>query len=293
MKDAARLLAYFAAIIIFGALIAPMLWWAAQWGAAQGIFPGLAQYDFERFFRRALMLGAVVFIWPLLRWLRIGSWRDLGLEPNHHRARDVAIGFFTAAIPLLCCGAVLLVLEVYSLRDAVRWLALGGVVLSAIAVPFLEEGFFRGLFLGILLRRNSRLSAIFVTSAIFSILHFLKAPERTSTSVHWGSGFVSIANSFTQFAQPMLLVAGFLTLFLIGWILADARVRTRSLWLPIGLHAGWIFANGAFNKIAQREMMALPWLGRNLLIGIVPLCLGLLTWALIRIWLRYAEPRAS
>ena len=33
--------------------------------------------------------------------------------------------------------------------------------------------------------------------------------------------------------------------------LADARLQTRSLWLPIGLHAGWIFSRGAFNKIAR------------------------------------------
>src|SRR5439155_47990 len=83
---------------------------------------------------------------------------------------------------------------------------------------------------------------IFVTSALFSIVHFLKAPMRTSTIVTWSSGFNSIAHSFSQFANPMLVAAGFTTLFLIGWILADARVRTRSLWLAIGLRAGWTFA---------------------------------------------------
>ena len=239
------------------------------------------------------MLGAVVFIWPLLRWLRIKSWRDLGLEPNRHRARDVAVGFFTAAIPLLCCGAVLVALEVTACAMRCAGLRLVECCYQRLPFLFSRRVFFAVCSSGFCSGAIPAWRAIFVTSTIFSILHFLKAPERTTTSVHWGSGFVSIANSFTQFAQPMLLVAGFLTLFLIGWILADARVRTQSLWLPIGLHAGWIFANGAFNKIAQREMLALPWLGRNLLIGIVPLCLGLLTWAFIRIWLRYAEPRAS
>ena len=67
----------------------------------------------------------------------------------------------------------------------------------------------------------------------------------------------------------MLVLAGFSTFFCIGWILADARLRTRSLWLPIGLHAGWIFANGVFSKVAHREIVALPWLGKDLLVGIV------------------------
>lgn len=90
----------------------------------------------------------------------------------------------------------------------------------------------------------------------------------------------------------MLMLAGFTTLFLLGWILADARLRTRSLWLPIGLHAGWIFASGAFNKIAHRDAIILPWLGKNLLVGIVPLGVGAITWLLMLAWLKYeARPK--
>src|ERR1051325_7677816 len=112
---------------------------------------------------------------------------------------------------------------------------------------------------------------MFITAAFYSILHFLKTPEQTSGTVTWSSGLMSIVDSLAQFREPMLVVAGFTTLFLLGWILADARLRTRSLWLPIGLHAGWIFANGTFSKLAHRQIEALPWVGRNLLIGIAPL----------------------
>ena len=62
MKDAARLLAYFAATILFGALAAPLLFWAAQWLARHGIFPGLAEFEFESFFHRALMLANKTFM---------------------------------------------------------------------------------------------------------------------------------------------------------------------------------------------------------------------------------------
>jgi hypothetical protein len=110
--------------------------------------------------------------------------------------------------------------------------------------------------------------------------------------VDWFSGFVSIAHSFWQFADPILLAAGFFTLFIIGWILADARIQTCSLWLPIGLHAGWIFANGLFSKAAHRQVLALPWFGKDLLVGIVPLILALASWALMRGWLRYGHSRA-
>jgi membrane protease YdiL (CAAX protease family) len=160
-------------------------------------------------------------------------------------------------------------------------------------VPVIEETFFRGLVLGILLRSGRQYMSIFATSALFAIVHFLKAPEHTSSTVTWFSGFNSIAHAFAQFADPVLVAAAFTTLFALGWILGDARIRTRSLWLPIGLHSGWILAAGIFNKFSRRQMLALPWLGKNLLIGVVPLVVALITWALIRLWLRYDRPRES
>src|SRR3712207_1387762 len=160
---------------------------------------------------------------------------------------------------------------------------------SAAVGLFREGALLGGWVVGVLLRATTPLLATLLTSGFFSILHFLKAPENTSPVVTWTSGFVSIANSFAQFADPLLVLAGFTTLFLLGWILADARIRTRSLWLPIGLHAGWIFASAVFNKVAKRELIALPWLGKNLLIGIAPLMVALLSWGILRLWLQYAE----
>jgi membrane protease YdiL (CAAX protease family) len=293
LKDAARLLGYFAVTILFGAVTAPILFWSAQWLAGRGIFSALAGFDFESFFHRALLLGAILFLWPFLRWLRIKGPRDLGLARNPRWSRDLAGGFFISALPVLCCGVALLMLGNYTLRSQVQWSALATVALTAAVVPIIEETLFRGLFLGVLLRGNRPLTAVLLSSGVFSIVHFLKAPDQTTTAVGWASGFISLAHSFDQFAKPMLVLAGFSTLFLIGVILAQARLRTESLWLPIGLHAGWIFASGAFNKIAHREIVALPWLGKNLLIGIVPLCVCLISWALLRGWFRYADARET
>ena len=288
MKDAAKLVAYLAATLLFGALTAPVLYWLVEAANARGSLTFLGQFDFEKFFHRALLIGGIVFLWPLIRWLGIRSWRDLGLRSNPKRWRDAAVGFAIAAVPLFGAGVVLLVLDVYSLRASISAIAILERTLAAVVVPFIEEPLFRGLILGILLRAGAPMFATLVTSAFFSIIHFLKAPEPT-TDVTWSSGFVSIANSLTQFQQPLLVLAGFTTLFLLGWILADARIRTRSLWLPIGLHGGWIFASAIFNKLARREFEALPWIGRNLLIGIVPLCVALVSWAVLRAWLKHVE----
>ena len=295
MKDAARLLLYLAAVVVLGALIAPPIYWLGQVLIVHRVVPWLARVDFESYFHRALLLAAVALLWPLLRSLRVKSWRDLGLEKNPHAGAHMIAGLLIAAVPLLCFGAMLISIHIYSLRQSFLWSKMPAVLVAALAVPLVEELFFRGFILGVLLRGFSKISAVVLTSALFSIIHFLKAPEHTSPneSVNWLAGFVSIANSFSQFGQPLLLIAGFLTLFVLGCILADARLQTRSLWLPIGLHAGWIFANGTFSKAAHREALVLPWLGKDLLVGIVPLILALASWALMRGWLRYAEARAA
>lgn len=291
MKDAARLLVYFAATILIGALLAPVIYWACHWIAAHGFFSFLAGVDFERFFHRALLVAAVLLLWPLLRSVRARRMEDLELSKNSHWSRDLFAGFVLAAIPLLCCGAVLVFVDVYSLRPTISWVAFARIIPTSAVVPAIEETFFRGFILGVLLRSGRRYMSIFVTSALYSVAHFLKAPEETSTIVTWTSGFNSIVHSFAQFADPTLVAASFATLFLIGWILADARMQTRSLWLPIGLHAGWIFVSGTFNRIADLQVIMLPWLGRNLLVGIIPLGLGCLTWLIMRGWLKYYGAR--
>jgi membrane protease YdiL (CAAX protease family) len=291
LKDAARLLVYFAATILVGALLAPTLYWTAQWFAAHQILGSLAQVDFETFFHRALLVAALGLLWPLLRAVKVRSISDLNLAPNPKWPRDLLAGFVFSAIPLLCCGVALLAVHIFSLRFAISSLALVKIIGASVTVPAIEETFFRGLILGLLLRSGRTYTSIFVTSALYSIVHFLKAPPRTATIVTWTSGFNSIANSLAQFADPIFVAAGFTTLFMIGWILADARLRTHSLWLPIGLHGGWIFASGAFNKVAHREVLALPWLGKNLLVGIVPLGVACLTWIIMRGWLKYATAK--
>lgn len=203
--------------------------------------------------------------------------------------RDVIAGILLASVPLLICSLILLATGIFVLKTALPWSSLLGVLGAAIAVPIIEELFFRGFFLGILLRNLRPILATLLTSAFFAIVHFLKAPARANETVTWFSGFHSIANSFAQFADPTMVLALFASLFLIGWILADARLRTRSLFLAIGLHSGWIFVAGIVGKLTRRETVMLPWLGTNLLTGLLPLAVGLVTWTLMIGWLRYAH----
>ena len=289
MKDAIKLAAYFVAVILVGALVAPVLYWCAQSLAGKGVLPFLAGFDFEVFFHRALLVAAILLLWPMLRAIRVRGLNDLSLRRNPHRGRDFLAGLFTALVPLALCAVALVLFHVFSVRAKVPWSPVGRTVAASLVVPWIEETFFRGLVLGVLLRSGRKVLAIFLSSALFAVIHFLKAPEGTSTMVGWTSGFNSIAHSFEQFREPMLVLGGFTTLFLIGWILADARLRTASLWLPIGLHTGWILGSGVFSRITRREMLLLPWLGRNLLVGFIPLGVLVITWLVVRFLNREAR----
>jgi membrane protease YdiL (CAAX protease family) len=287
VKDAIKLVAYFVATIVIGAVFAPILFWSAQALAANGVLPFLARYDFETFFHRALLVAALLLLWPLLRLSHVRSLADLGLAPNSQWGRDLAAGIIISIVPLLFCGVLLIALHLYAIRHNVAWPRFGKMLLASIAVPFIEEVFFRGIVLGVLLRTGRRYFAIVGTSLIFAVVHFLKAPERTSEVVTWTSGFNSIAHAFDGIGEPVMVGLALATLFLIGLILADARVVTHSLWLAIGLHAGWIFSSGAFTKLARQQVLMFPWMGKNMLVGIIPLGLAVVTWIIMRAWLKY------
>jgi membrane protease YdiL (CAAX protease family) len=287
LKDVAKLAAYFIATLVVGPLFAPILFWSAQSLAAHGVFSFLARYDFETFFHRALLVAAVLLLWPFLRVSHVRRMADLGLAPNPRWGRELFAGIAISMVPLLCCGALLIAFHVYSLRHSFAWPRFGKMLAASITVPFIEEAFFRGIVLGVLLRTGRKYIAIFAVSVIFAAVHFLKAPERTSEIVTWTSGFSSIAHAFDGIGDPVLVGSALVTLFCIAWILADARVLTHSLWLSIGLHAGWIFSSGTFNRLARQQMLAFPWIGKNMLVGIIPLGVAALTWVIMRIWLKY------
>lgn len=251
------------------------------------MFASLAKYDFDTFFHRAILIAVVLLLWPLLRVSNVRSLSDLGLASNPHWERDAGWGVLLSVIPLLFCSALLIVTHAYSFRHAFVWSRFGKVLLAAVSVPFIEETFFRGIVLGLLLRSGQKLLSILTVSAFFAAVHFLKGSQWQPEIVTWSTGFQAIGDAFAGFGDPMMVLAAFATLFLIGCILADARVVSRSLWLPIGLHAGWIFGSGTVNWLARRQMIALPWLGNNLLVGIIPLGLAAITWILMRLSLKH------
>ena len=295
MKEVAKIIAYFAGVVLLGALLAPPLFWAGNALAAGGTLTFLGEVPFQRYFNRAILIAALALLWPAVRSLRIGGWRDLGIEPDAHWRRHALAGFAIGAglVAVMAVGYVLF--DIYHWKPRLPWGKLPSVALSALTVGVIEECLFRGAIFGLFRRSLRPYFALFWVTAIFSILHFLKPDEGFQIAqVGWLSGFTLLPHVFHQFAEPMTVLAGFTTIFVLGWVLGYATLRTRSLWMPIGLHAGVVFVKMGFAKFTKRDAELLPWIGTELQIGLVPVAVLALGGGLVWLWLRHEDsaPRA-
>ena len=303
MKDIAKIFAYLAGVILLGALLAPPLYWAGQWLAAHGIFPKLAEFQFQKYFNRAALVSALLLLWPTIRWLRVGGWRELGIEPDPRWKQHLIFGFVIAGLAVAAMAYAYTELRIYRVRNEIAWGKIPVVLLSAITVSFLEEALFRGAILGLVRRSLSPYAALSWVTALFAIVHFMKPDDDvTVASVNWLSGFALIPHTFHQFAEPMQLLAGFTTLFVLGWLLGDATLRTRALWLSIGLHAGVVFVKMSYSVMAKFAVKTkhrddyLPWVSNQFETGLVPVGVLLLVWLAVILWLKYenrARPAAA
>jgi uncharacterized protein len=163
--------------------------------------------------------------WVARRFLDRRSFASLGLRFDGRTVSDLAFGF---ALPGLLMGLI------YIVEVSLGWISfegwawetagpfeaavgiLGGLGLY-IMVGYYEELMSRGYHLQNLLDGLNLPWAIFLSSSLFAVLH-LGNPNASITST-----------------------VGILAA---GYFLAYAWVRTRQLWLPIGLHIGWNFFQG-------------------------------------------------
>jgi membrane protease YdiL (CAAX protease family) len=288
MSSILKIALYFVSTLALGAILAPPLFWLGQAAGGWGPLHWLRETAFQRYFDRAMFLAAVLLLWPVVRSLDIRSRHDLGLRHDPLAWRHTCLGFFLAAGLLWLLGLLFWWQGIYSPAAGLGPGIVGGFLGTAIVVSAVEEAFFRGALLGLVRRTASAKVALGFVSALFAVLHFLKPPAHALADgpVLWDTGFKFLPLTFWQFSDPLLVLGGFTTLFAVGWILGWARLRTGALWLPIGLHAGWIFGLKTFSK--RSHHLALPnwWAGPDLLHGAGPVAAVLLTWGLLAVFLR-------
>lgn len=295
-----KLLLYLLAVMLGGALLSAPLFHLGKaahgWlsnssfqdaGLVKWLLSEIERAQFTRYFNRAVLVCALVFIWPFMRWVRLERTLLPAWRPFNAGLKQWAIGFVLASGLLLVLGFIFLKIGAYQLRPDPRWWKLGEPITAALGAGIVEEFFFRGLLLGLLLRTMKETKALLSLTFVFALVHFLKPPEGwqiSDAAVTWSSGFLVLRQIAAGFGDVHFLLAEFATLFAVGWVLAKARMQTGALWAGIGLHGGWVFGLKYFSALTTYSGSWLPWIGDNLKVGLMPLCTVLATgWIACRL----------
>ena len=295
MKTILKILVLTALVLVFGCLAAPPVYWLGRSLVTSGWVPQLEPFRFPTYFNRTVMVLGLVSVWPLLRCLGLRRWADLGLESNPSLGADLGIGVLLGAGGFAYALSVLFLGGIVRLNDVVPWASSWTFVLTAIAVPLIEETFFRGVLLGLLRRTLRWPYALTFLSLFFAILHFLgpKPGGPRASGDHWYSGFEHFGQLFWQFGEPTLVLGGWVTLFMVGWILGYTVVRTRSLFMAMGLHGGWVLAMRFYDEFCTRVNKDNVWVGKDVRVGLAAVLLLAATYGVVFLVLKRRHPTKS
>jgi membrane protease YdiL (CAAX protease family) len=280
VKSYHKLLLLLLLALAAAALASP--WVAAAFDLAIERNPAWAEYrqPFGRIFNRTFMVaGVLLFIW-FRGWLRIRSWEQLGLK-SREPARELALGFALAVSSFAAVVAAMAVAGIFTpflrLPLSVTLGRLADALLAGVTVGFLEEIFFRGLLFKPVFEDRRPLAAYLGVNLFYAAVHFFEPPPGADEepSGPW-SGFGHLIATFAPFLDPLALLPGLFGLFLLGVVLSYAWVCSGSLYLAIGLHAGWVFGLKSFRLFGDYSREDLGFLFGS---GEPKILSGLVTWA--------------
>ncbi|MGO8669324.1 MAG: lysostaphin resistance A-like protein [Desulfobaccales bacterium] len=208
-------------------------------------------------------------IWALRVFEHLPA-RTLGLPLRGPWMQSIGIGFSIGA------GLITLVLLALKLLGyaSVTWSHLSGKAIGMLLLLLLamlingmsQVLIFRGYLFQTLLRGIGPLATLFLTSAVFALIHLQNTPQ--------------------------LHLLGLANIFLAGMMFGMLYLRLGTLWLLIGVHAGWNFAQFLFGLPSSgitppfftpimAKLAAIPWLtggdfGLEGSVGVSVLLLGLI-----------------
>lgn len=200
-------------------------------------------WPFSRVFDRVAMVAALVALVVLRRstgWGGLGAL--LGRGGVALRGGELAAGFAAALVAIGAGVAWAFVSRRLGPPEAPfdPWtLRTLSTVTGALAAALIEEVFFRGLLLGSLAARLRWPAAALASSLAYAGVHLLASdPKFPVAGFTPGAGFAYLGHALTRQLEPAAL-APLAGLFFAGLMLALVVRRGGSLWLAIGLHAGW------------------------------------------------------
>jgi membrane protease YdiL (CAAX protease family) len=232
-----RSLALFGLIVALLLVTAAVSPWAARGAAAISGHP----FTFGRLHHRVfevLLVAALAVGW---RRLDLGGPAEIGFtRSGWGRQLWSGIGIGAGGLAVGLGVAMLLGGVVFELRyppmKTVRKALLG--LVAALLVGGGEETLFRGVLLRRFTRDAGRVAAVIGVTVIYAGVHGLRH-VRVAGPVDAKSGIAHTLALLERLVVPVDPMP-FFGLVLLGLLLVAARLTTRALWVPIGIHAIWV-----------------------------------------------------
>ncbi|MGQ0383191.1 MAG: CPBP family intramembrane glutamic endopeptidase [Gammaproteobacteria bacterium] len=287
-----RAFAWFLAAVLGTLLLAAALAYPA-WQLTQAFAP---EWRFEKVAGRLwqlLLLAGIVLAVRRLRLVRRDDW-GYG-QPRARFLRQFGAGLAIGLATMLPMSLAMLALGILEPDPAIGAAAISRLVAAGAATGFavalVEETFFRGLMYRAVERESGLAAAVTATALLYAAVHFLARARLGHGDIGWDSGFELIAVVLARFATPLAIVDAFVTLALVGVLLAMVRRRTGSIAAGIGLHMGWVCVIKTTNW-STVPVAGSPW---SFLVGSFDGYTGWLVagWAalLLAAWLSFSRGR--
>lgn len=260
-----RLLIFLLLILAITCVISPWMALGADWIHLN--WPSLIdeRVPFPRVFNRAFMVAGIIGFVVARKFIFSPRIKPLLLPRIGKATRLFSIGWTlgvaSTALLVVFMTASAIFVPFFRLSWGESISRLISALFAGISAGLLEEIFFRGiLFLG--LREAGRPWVAYVFANLFySALHFVKPGKAYFLNgIEPLAGIRHLLSTFEPFYHPLDLLPGIFGLFLIGVILSYALVRTGNLYLPIGLHAGWVFGLKVMRVFGDFTREDLGWI---------------------------------
>lgn len=220
-------------------------------------------YPFSRVYDRVLLVMLIFFLAVFRKKIKAGNlltvFKQGSLIANLRLiiiGGGISFGFsLIAAFCLVNDGPLLI--KVFRYED-LFWEIIQTFP-AALLISFLEEGVFRVLIFSTILTRLGAVPAALISSLVYATVHFV-TPDKAFQYPGFSPtiGFEYLVAVIERVLMPGVLY-GVVGLFLIGLVLCLALRRSASIYLPIGLHGGWIFISKLTSEIFEfRDRQAIP-----------------------------------
>jgi uncharacterized protein len=269
MSFTLRLSIVIVASVVLATIVSPF---AAATVAAMGF-----QFPFPRIFDRTVMVMVAIAVISQARALRVVPLLRSGFDRPMRNLRRTTRGFLIAMVAISVLVYLAVVMGAHADETSAGiWGLMPKYFLSAVIIAIIEEGFFRAFLMVGMEGDFGRTPALLLSSAIYAFAHLLRSPAKFYvTGIHPLAGFETLGLSLAHAANPSLMLPTFVGLFLLGIVLGEAFLETGTVYLPIGLHAGFVLGAKLWPRMTSAGVALPGWLRGY---GSQPLISGLAAW---------------